>query len=1213
MSKLNRIQNEIKQLEGGRFQNLCDVYLYRKLDWKNIVSLGSMEGTDKTTIGIPDSYFFDEKSRKYILVMYGTRKDATKKLKEDIVEAIEKTKIAKEDIREIICCHTSSNISVEKDKELRNLANPIELTLIGIDTLSNDLLQFRYQDIVKDFLGIAESTEQVWNIEQFVSIHDKSKMNAPLNIKYIDENNTIETLIEELNNHQILLLSGVPGTGKTRLAIELCQKLPADSNKICVKSNSLPVYQDIKDALDDTRINYLLLDDGNTITNFKAIISLLKLEEFTQKLKLIITVREYAVSTITEHLKSFLVKIVKVLPMTDKQIETLVNSISNISSSNLRKIKKLSHNNPRIAVIAAIMIKEEKYNFVDEGKEILETYYSDIINENNLSEKEKISLFILSFLNKVNLTKPESLTDLLDFFNLDFEKFIELSNQLHDKELCDIFQDKAVRVSDQSLSDFIVIEFIVNKKLYKVRTFFIKLFPKYKKEIVEMLLRINNFKLSDNWIEYLTEEIKYVYNEILDESSKSLFLEQYGGLIPIETLAFIYEQIQSVERVDFKISQKEFEEKKNHVSVSDSIINILCTLSNSDKFNEAGLLLIEYFKKRPDKIYEVFSAIKLNYDFEYNWNDYFEKRVSILKILSDQESINEEMALLIVNVSEYFLEFSVEKVTSEGRNGVFTRYTLVDGDYLVQHHESIFNVLRKIHTLEFKEVNNYIDKMLLNYPVYEVKNNFLKTVSADLNCIGNNFFINLENLTLREEAIVSKLSQEARTQKIAIQPFSEYEVSNEQRIYNVFSSNMLEFNESEFNYEESQKNRIEKLNEFYREYSNRLLLLFNVLSDYQLDELLNKFEIQESVFLLYSELKIEEKIIFLTELLNSKFDTNNYHYDYFMEKLSYQEGKKVLDNVKKDVDVGWFFSNLLASKEIDEGMIEALKLLLNDITNDKKLNSFDILSFENYVEIDKEILNILLNKYFNDNISEIFFIPSYLNEEKTDKIIDIIGFERLQAIYINSIATKKIDKSGDLFKELLKQSDADFIYSFLIKLHNERSSLYSVDYSRHLKSLWESPVAEEGIKRYLDFLIKENRVIYVGVDPYLKGIIKADTERTKEFIKNEINQIDEEDKLIELYNLSLLIFDDTILLELFLLLKEKKVSAHFIQKLHLTMRMNSWSGSLVPLLDKEINFLNKLLDIFSEVEYIPHSLIIKQQIDSLKKQKENELLSDYLE
>lgn len=180
MSRLNRIQNEIKQLEGGRFQKLCDTYLYRKRSGGNIVSLGSMEGTDKTTKGIPDTYFFDDEQNSYILIMYGTRKDSTAKLESDIIEAIEKTKIDKKDIQEIICCHTSSNLTIRKDKELKKLADSIKLTLIGIDTLSHDLLQLKYQDIVKDFLGIIESTEQVWNIEQFISIHDKSKTNAPL-------------------------------------------------------------------------------------------------------------------------------------------------------------------------------------------------------------------------------------------------------------------------------------------------------------------------------------------------------------------------------------------------------------------------------------------------------------------------------------------------------------------------------------------------------------------------------------------------------------------------------------------------------------------------------------------------------------------------------------------------------------------------------------------------------------------------------------------------------------------------------------------------------------------------------------------------------------------------------------------------------------------------------------------------------------------------
>ena len=228
MSRLNNIQTKIMQLEGGRFQKLCDSYLYLKRNLENITSLGSMEGTDKTTKGIPDTYYWDKNSKGYILVMYGTHKNATSKLDKDIREAIEKSKIDKNDIKEIICCHTSSNLTVEKDKTLRDLAKPIKLTLIGIDTLSHDLLNFKYQSIVRDFLFLTESTEQVWSLNEFISMHDKSKTNAPLSTKYVESTSIINELIRDLNDNQIFLLSGVPGAGKTRIAIETCKQLSSE-------------------------------------------------------------------------------------------------------------------------------------------------------------------------------------------------------------------------------------------------------------------------------------------------------------------------------------------------------------------------------------------------------------------------------------------------------------------------------------------------------------------------------------------------------------------------------------------------------------------------------------------------------------------------------------------------------------------------------------------------------------------------------------------------------------------------------------------------------------------------------------------------------------------------------------------------------------------------------------------------------------------------
>lgn len=55
---VNKIEESIKEMEGGAFQKLCDRYLYEKNNWnlkENFFDSGSMQGTNKTTAGTPVS------------------------------------------------------------------------------------------------------------------------------------------------------------------------------------------------------------------------------------------------------------------------------------------------------------------------------------------------------------------------------------------------------------------------------------------------------------------------------------------------------------------------------------------------------------------------------------------------------------------------------------------------------------------------------------------------------------------------------------------------------------------------------------------------------------------------------------------------------------------------------------------------------------------------------------------------------------------------------------------------------------------------------------------------------------------------------------------------------------------------------------------------------------------------------------------------------
>ncbi|MDD6306376.1 MAG: hypothetical protein PUA75_05445, partial [Clostridiales bacterium] len=70
-----------------------------------------------------------------------------------------KTKLPVEEIEEIICCHTSSNLLSGDDNKLHKLCEEkgIKLTIFGVDELAQQVYKY-YPLIAKDFLGISVDT-----------------------------------------------------------------------------------------------------------------------------------------------------------------------------------------------------------------------------------------------------------------------------------------------------------------------------------------------------------------------------------------------------------------------------------------------------------------------------------------------------------------------------------------------------------------------------------------------------------------------------------------------------------------------------------------------------------------------------------------------------------------------------------------------------------------------------------------------------------------------------------------------------------------------------------------------------------------------------------------------------------------------------------------------------------------------------------------------
>src|SRR5690625_5180851 len=114
--------------------------------------------------------------------MYGTVQQAPySKLKEDILSCFNRNKLElkKENIHELICAYTSPNLRIEQREALKELIPGVDIKLIGLSTVSHDIL-VHFPELAVDFLNIPILSGQITNVNNFIVKHDSSETNAPL-------------------------------------------------------------------------------------------------------------------------------------------------------------------------------------------------------------------------------------------------------------------------------------------------------------------------------------------------------------------------------------------------------------------------------------------------------------------------------------------------------------------------------------------------------------------------------------------------------------------------------------------------------------------------------------------------------------------------------------------------------------------------------------------------------------------------------------------------------------------------------------------------------------------------------------------------------------------------------------------------------------------------------------------------------------------------
>ena len=484
MSKINQIENALREIGGGEFQKLADSYLNKK-GYHNINPIGSVIGANKVRKGTPDT-FLRQKNGKLIFAEFTTQQtDISSKLKGGLGKCLEEieTGIPIVEIEEIVFCHTSL-LSPEEEKKLYDEGRQkgVKIQIFGIGSISFDLYQ-KYPGLAQDFLGISIDTGQILEPGDFIANVGRNQLTTPLDTDFHFREQEIQQVLEGLENNNLVVLSGQTGIGKSRLALQVLrdfQEAHPDFETQCIYNRGSDLFEDIRTHFSQPGQFLILVDDANRITQFDYVVDLIQNQRQDQQIKVIATVRDYARDKINQAAKSLgATPEIELKPMQAQEIKDLVMEQYNITNPLfLDRIAEISGGNPRLAIMAAkVAVKHRNFDSIRDVSILYDEYFSSISNDLKKLQDENVLKVagIISFFRTIDRSNAELMQLIQNIFGIATQDFWEAAQHLHDCEVVDIYEREVIKISDQVFATYL---------------FYLCFF---KKEILNFSSLINNF------------------------------------------------------------------------------------------------------------------------------------------------------------------------------------------------------------------------------------------------------------------------------------------------------------------------------------------------------------------------------------------------------------------------------------------------------------------------------------------------------------------------------------------------------------------------------------------------------------------------------------------------------------------------------------------------------------------------------------------------
>jgi hypothetical protein len=365
MSKLTQIEKALNAMDAAGFQRLCDSYLYKR-GYEHINTLGLVIGADKVAKGTPDT-LTTRPDGNYDFAEYSTQQDGlAAKFAGDIANCFDEKKsgIPVTRIHEIVLCH-NARMTPEDEYNLSEQCRGqgVLLSIYGPSTIAHELYQ-KYPGLAKEFLGVEVDTRQILTAADFIAAYNKRSFATPLDTVFKFRDEELKKVREALEDKGLALISGRPGVGKTRFALECCDlylKEHPDAQVYCIFNKGADLFEDLRVYFSQPGHFLILVDDANRLSGFEYALQLLHDQRPDQTIRIIATVRDYALASVEKTAHPFGDRVlIELEQFKEDQIKELGRDNSAITNPlYLERIAEIAQGNPRLAMMAARVAERE--------------------------------------------------------------------------------------------------------------------------------------------------------------------------------------------------------------------------------------------------------------------------------------------------------------------------------------------------------------------------------------------------------------------------------------------------------------------------------------------------------------------------------------------------------------------------------------------------------------------------------------------------------------------------------------------------------------------------------------------------------------------------------------------------------------------------------------------------------------------------------------